>query len=195
MRRVFALLLILFFIGQSYALPSGIDSRGDNGCLCHGGSDETTIVELIGLPTEYNSSITYNITLSIDSPVEKNEVQGGFRIILSHGEILGDGWQYMDNGYTHTSQINDRREWNAVWIPPEDGDVLATFIIHGNAVNGDGSPQNDEWNSQSIAVPGPDYTGDSAPPDLTNSLNNPQKIVAILAIIILLILTYWSIKD
>ncbi len=195
MRRVFAMLLILFFVGQSYALPSGIDGRGDKGCLCHGGGDDSTIVELVGLPDIYNSSMIYNITVSIDSPVEQNEVQGGFRLLISHGEIIGENWQYIDNGYTHSTDINDRREWNAVWIPPSDSDVLATFVVHGNAVNGDGTPQNDEWNSQSLAVPGPDYTGDIAPPELSNSLTLPQKIVGVVALILLLILTYYAVKD
>ena len=189
------MLLILFFVGQSYALPSGIDGRGDKGCLCHGGGDDSTIVELVGLPDVYNSSMIYNITVSIDSPVEQNEVQGGFRLLISHGEIIGENWQYIDNGYTHSTEINDRREWNAVWIPPSDSDVLATFVVHGNAVNGDGTPQNDEWNSQSLAIPGPDYTGDIAPPELSNSLTLPQKIVGVVALILLLTLTYYAVKD
>ena len=150
-RQVLALLFILVLAGQSYAFPTGADDRGDNGCLCHGGSDESTTVTLSGLPEMYNASQEYNVTLTIDSPVEMNEVQGGFRILVSHGELVGEGWQIIDNGYTHSSDINDRRVWDAVWIAPEESDKLATFVIHGNAVNGNDEASGDEWNSQSIA--------------------------------------------
>ena len=130
MRRVLALLFILVSVGQSYALPTGVDDRGDDGCLCHGGSDESTVVTLSGLPELYNSSQEYNVTLSIESPVDMNEAQGGFRILISQGELVGDGWQVIDNGYTHTSEINDRRVWNAVWIAPEETDKLATCLLY-----------------------------------------------------------------
>ena len=195
MRRVLALLFILVSVGQSYALPTGVDDRGDDGCLCHGGSDESTVVTLSGLPEMYNSSQEYNVTLSIESPVDMNEVQGGFRILISQGELVGDGWQVIDNGYTHTSEINDRRVWNAVWIAPEETDKLATFVIHGNAVNGNNEVSDDEWNSQSIAVPGPDYTGDVSAPELSTTPSNYRFAIGGIAIALVIGLAIFAVKD
>ncbi len=186
---------MLSLLGQIEALPSGIDSRADNGCVCHGGADEGTIVTLTGLPTQYNSSQEYNVTLTVNSPVEINEVQGGFRIIISHGELIGEGWQLLDNGYTHTSDINDRREWNAVWTAPVADDELATFVIHGNAVNGDQSPTNDEWNSQSLAVPGPEYTGDTSAPEINHSLTNTEMTIGGLAVLLIAGLAIVAVRD
>ena len=195
MRRLVVLLLLISMVGQIQALPNGIDRRGDNGCVCHGGADDSTSVTLDGLPDQYNVSQEYNITLTIDSPVEENDIQGGFRIIISEGEIIGD-WQLMDGGYTHSSEINDRRVWNAVWVAPAEDDVLATFIVHGNAVNGDGSASgDDEWNSQSLAVPGPEYTGDTSPPDLSNSVSARQKAFAVVALIGVIGLAIVAIRD
>ena len=194
-RQVLALLFILVLAGQSYAFPTGADDRGDNGCLCHGGSDDSTTVTLTGLPEMYNSSQEYNVTLTIESPVEMNEVQGGFRILVSHGEIVGEGWQDIDNGYTHTSEINDRRVWDAVWIAPEETDKLATFVIHGNAVNGNDEASGDEWDSQSIAVPGPDYTGDVAAPELSSSPNNFKLAIGGIAVALVLGLAIIAVKD
>tara|TARA_B100000767_G_scaffold275160_1_gene310762 strand:- start:2656 stop:3288 length:633 start_codon:yes stop_codon:yes gene_type:complete len=196
-RRVLPLLIFLALLGHSQALPTGVNDKGNDGCLCHGGSDESTIVTLSGLPEVYNSSQGYNVTLTIESPVEKNEVQGGFRILISQGELVGEGWQIIDNGYTHTSEINDRRVWDAVWIAPEETDKLATFVIHGNAVNGDNSAlgNGDEWNSQSIAIPGPDYTGEVIEPEISNSVSNAQLGVGILAITAVIGLTIFAIKD
>ena len=195
MRRMAIAIILLFLVGQSHALPNGIGDRADDGCLCHGGADEGTSVSLVGLPEVYNSSMQYNITLTIESGVETNEVQGGFRILISEGEIVGDGWQTIDDGYTHSTEINDRREWSAVWIAPEENDSLASFIIHANAVNGDNSPTNDEWNSQSIAVPGPEYVGDRSAPELSNSLSNSELAIGGVAILLLVGLTIMAVRD
>ena len=194
-RQVLALLFILALAGQSYAFPTGADDRGDNGCLCHGGSDDSTTVTLSGLPEMYNSSQEYNVTLTIESPVEMNEVQGGFRILVSQGEMVGEGWQMIDNGYTHTSEINDRRVWDAVWIAPEETDKLATFVIHGNAVNGNEQASEDEWNSQSIAVPGPDYTGDVSAPELSSAPNDFKLAIGGIAVALVLGLAIFAVKD
>ena len=151
---------------------------------------------LDGLPEMYNSSQQYNITLSIESQVEMNEVQGGFRILISEGEIIADGWQFLDGGYTHTEEINDRRVWNAVWIAPAENDSLATFVIHGNAVNGDNSPLGgDEWNSQSIAVPGPNYTGEVEAPELSSAPNNFKLAIGGIAVALVLGLAILAVKD
>ena len=194
-RRIIAFLFLFALLGQSQALPTGIDGRADDGCLCHGGADDSTVVTLSGLPVQYNSSLEYNITLTIDSSVQEGDVQGGFRILISDGELVGDGWQLLDDGYTHTAQINDRRVWNAVWIAPSEEDRLATFVIHGNAVNDDQSASGDEWNSQSLAVPGPKYTGDTSAPDLTNSLTNSELAIGGVAVALIAGLAIIAVKD
>ena len=196
MKRVIVLAVLLSLIGQSQALPDGIGDRADDGCLCHGGSDDTTIVNLSGLPEIYNSSMQYNLTLTIQSPVELNDVQGGFRVVISHGELFGEGWQVMDGGYTHTTEINDRRQWEVVWTAPEADDELATFVIHGNAVNGNGNVNGDEWNSQSLAIPGPNYTGEIITPELSGKeVTGIQLAVGAIGILSLIILAFYAIKD
>ena len=196
MKRVIVLAILLSLIGQSQALPSGIGDRANDGCLCHGGSDDTTIVNLSGLPETYNSSVEYNLTLTIESPVELNEVQGGFRVIISQGELIAEGLQVMDGGYTHTTEINDRRQWEAVWVAPEADDELATFVVHGNAVNGNGNANGDEWNSLSIAIPGTNYTGEVTTPEITGKeVTGIQLAVGAIGVIALLSLAFYAIKD
>ena len=196
MKRVIALAILLSLIGNSQALPEGIGDRADDGCLCHGGSDDSTTVSLVGLPEMYNSSMEYNLTLTIESPVELNEVQGGFRILISQGDLIGEGWQILDEGYTHTTEINDRRQWDAVWVAPEADDELATFVIHGNAVNGNGAVSDDEWNSITIAIPGPNYTGEVVTPELsTKEISDIQITVGVIGIIALCALAFYAIKD
>ena len=196
MKRVIALAILLSLIGQSQALPSGIGDRSNDGCLCHGGSDDTTVVNLSGLPEAYNSSAEYNLTLTIESPVELNEVQGGFRVIISQGELIAGGWQVIDGGYTHTTEINDRRQWEVVWVAPEVDDELATFVVHGNAVNGNENANGDEWNSLSIAIPGVNYTGEVTTPGITGKeVTGIQLAVGAIGVIALLSLAFYAIKD
>ena len=195
MRRLLIALALLILVGQSQARPTGIDSVGDNGCVCHGGSDDTTTVNFVGLPEVYNASQVYQITLSIDSPVEENEPKGGFRLIISQGTISGEA-QFLDDGYTHNTSTNNQREWDLLWTAPAEDDKLATFVIHGNAVNGDGETTGDEWNSLSLAVPGPNYTGDVVALEIKDDKSsNLQFIVGAIGITALVTLAYLAIKD
>ena len=194
MKRLLVLLLTLAIISQVEALPTGIGDVGDNGCVCHGASTEETKVNLFGLPDVYNSSQTYNLTLTIESTVEANDPQGGFRILISHGEITGDV-QELEEGYTHSSSNNNQRTWEFNWTAPESDAELVTFIAHGNAVNGNGASSGDEWNSNSYAVPGPNYEGEVVTPITDDSVSSRQLAVGIIGIIAVLSLAVIAIKD
>ena len=199
MRKLFVLLALLAFIGQTQALPDGIGNVANDGCICHGASDESTIITLEGLPQVYNTSQQYELVLTIESPVEENDAKGGFRIIISQGEIEENSHvQELDYGYTHNSTSNKHRVWNINWTAPLEDDKLATFVIHGNAVNGNNRSSGDEWNSLSLAIPGPNYTGEVVAPDLNssdNKITGAQMAVGVIGIIAVLSLAYFAIKD
>ena len=194
MKRLLVLLLSLAIISQVEALPTGIGDVGDNGCVCHGASTEETKVTLFGLPDVYNSTQTYNLTLTIESTVEENDPQGGFRILISHGEITGDV-QELEEGYTHSSSNNNQRTWEFNWTAPKSDAELVTFIAHGNAVNGNGAASGDEWNSNSYAVPGPNYEGEVVTPITDDSVSSRQLAVGVIGIIAVLSLAVIAIKD
>ena len=195
MRRIVVVCIFLLMLSNVNGLPTGVGSIGDNGCTCHGGADSSTTVSITGLPSNYTSSSEYNLSLMIDPSIEKNEVQGGFRILISHGEIIGDGWQIIDEGYTHTEDINDRRNWTAKWIAPNLDDELVTVVVYGNAVNGGGSPAGDAWNSASYAVPGMNYSGEVIAPDVDASVSAAQFGVGILGRLLLLGVAVIAIRD
>ena len=194
MKRLLLMAVLLIIISQVEAAPQGIGSIGDNGCVCHGGSKENTTVALFGLPEVYNSSQVYNLTLSIDSPLEKNNPQGGFRILVSHGEIVGDV-QELEDGYTHSESTNNRRVWEFNWTAPDSDTEMVTFIVHGNAVNGNGEPSGDEWNSNSYAVPGTNYTGEVNAPAVDGSVSPEQLVVGAIGVFAVLALAVIAIKD
>lgn len=200
MRSTLILLVGLCFFSPVQSFPEGIDDRGDRGCICHGGEDETTEVIVSGLPEMYNSSVTYNFTITINSPViettSEDQAKGGFRVIISKGEIVADEWQYLEGGYTHNETINKQRTWNASWIAPENDAELATFIVHGNAVNGNGESTGDEWNSLALAIPGVNYTGEIITPELGDDHNrNRFLVISSISIASLVAIIYFVAKD
>ena len=197
MRKLLVLLVLLACIGQTQARTDGIGKDGNDGCICHRASDDTTIISLEGLPEVYNSSQQYELVLTIESPVEENDVKGGFRILISQGNMTGEV-EELDDGYTHNNSLNKQRVWNITWIAPLEDDKLATFVIHGNAVNGNGNPLGDKWNSISMAIPGPNYTGEVKAPELKNSdyeISGVQMAVGVIGIIAVVTLAYFAIKD
>lgn len=194
MKGLLVLLLSLAIMIQVEALPTGIGDVGDKGCVCHGASSEETNVSLSGLPDVYNSSQTYNLSLTIESSLEANDPQGGFRILISHGEISGDV-QELEGGYTHSSSNNNQRTWEFNWTAPESDAELVTFITYGNAVNGNGAATGDEWNSNSYAIPGPNYKGEIVTPTTEDSPSSGQLAVGVIGIIGVLSLAVMAIKD
>ncbi len=203
MTRVTVFLICLVFVTPVNSLPTGIDDRGDDGCVCHGGIDDTTTVSITGLPEMYNSSQSYNFTLKIESPIQEsqnmNDAKGGFRVIVSKGEIIGDGWQFIEGGYTHNVSINSQRTWNATWIAPSDDSIYSSFIIHGNAVNGNGESSGDEWNSNSLVVKGINFTGEVESPVIGSDEKYHNKdtfyIISGLGLFSLIVIIYFVSKD
>ena len=142
--------VLLVFLPTFPAENAGINSRANNGCICHGASDSTTEVILHNLPNNWTANSTYNLSIEIigESSDNSGENFGGFRLLFSHGELVGgDDVQSMDDGMTHTSDGNDQRTWDVQWISPEDDRKIAHITLHGNAVNGDGSTTGDAWSS------------------------------------------------
>ena len=82
-----------------------------------------------------------------------------------------------------------------IWTAPESDAELVTFITYGNAVNGNGAASGDEWNSNSYAVPGPNYEGEIVTPITEDSISSRQLAVGAIGIIAVLSLTVMAVKD
>ena len=152
---VLAIILVALASTTSFeARQTGIVSEG--GCGCHQGMNSNTVITVDGLPEVFNASEEYLFTLTItndDVPVENPDQNGGFSIILTGGGVLesvpdidGNVAQEMDGGLTHSMEINDRRTWDFKWTAPADDTAIVSFLIFGNAVNGNGAPSGDQWN-------------------------------------------------
>lgn len=124
--------------------------------------NSNTVITVDGLPDEYKLSEEYffNLTISNENvPVQNPDQNGGFSIILTGGGILepvpdadGNVAQEMDGGLTHTMDINNRRTWEFKWTAPDNYSANVSFLIYGNAVNGNGAPSGNEWNGLEIEI-------------------------------------------
>jgi len=198
MSRTLTLLTLLALMSMpfSVAYPDGIGESADSGCLCHGAADELTVVKILGLPETYESSTQYNLSLVIESDVERDaesvENWGGFRLIVSSGEILGAPQQY-EEGYTHTNA--SEVSWNVTWVSPEDDSKTTRFRLHVNAVNGNNEQTGDNWNSFEQRIPGINYQGEVSENTESTSNGNRQMLTGIIGISALLLVGFWATRD
>ena len=179
--------------------PAGIGSLADNGCTCHGGYTNTTQPTILGLPEEFESNITYDLTLSVEAYSEHHSetAQGGFRLLISNGfvEIQNQSRvQFLDGGWTHTESGNQYRNWNLTWTAPGDNTTTVDFVLHGNAVNGNGNSDGDMWNTFGTVLPGAQYEGPVEPLDLKNELDDTQYGILYTGLVALLLFLYFAVK-
>ena len=121
-----------------------------------------------------------------------------FRLIINDGIVVFEENNYsqiIDDGYTHTAQGNEYRQWNFTWTAPTSNDTVVTFVAHGNAVNSDQQTTGDAWNYHSSSVAGEGFTGViEEPPNYSGDIGNSEIALLIFAAISLIGLFYYSTK-
>lgn len=165
--------------------PYGVGNEANEGCLCHTPMAETKL-SVDGFPSKYEANTTYEMTLSISSPVgiEANQSQGGFRMTVSNGTLLFNDTeaQEMDGGWTHLENGTYQRSWDFSWTSPDDNSSRTEFTVHGNAVNGNGLQTGDGWSTYSIVLPGVEHDGDLAERAGLNGLGTYDKVLLLVGL-------------
>ena len=199
MIRAVVVVLALALLSQVVvSAPSGIGKSANEGCLCHGDKDQSTIVWVEGLPESYESNTTYNFSITVESETvaaKPNGSIGGFRMLVVGGSITFDdaagSIQELDGGWTHTESGNMVRSWNLSFVSPEDNSSYVDFTIYGNAVNGNQASSEDAWNSLNLRLPGVEYEGEifSDQADGFSPMDYTVGLVSMIALVGLLIIT------
>ncbi|MGB0950962.1 MAG: choice-of-anchor V domain-containing protein [Poseidonia sp.] len=191
-RRLVAMAVVLLATMAStwaFASPNGLGSEANEGCLCHT-PDASTRVSVAGLPEAFESSTTYNLTLTISSPIEAsvNNSQGGFRWVVDGGQLSvanNSTVQELDGGWTHTYEGSFFRTWDVQWTSPADNATAANFVIHGNAVNGNNAPTEDAWATLELVVPGQAYEGDLTPDEGIDGVSQTDRLVPMVGLVLI----------
>ena len=195
-RRTAALVgfsILVLLANVAVAVPSGIGQEGNEGCLCHA-PESTTKVLLSGLPEAYESNTTYDLTVTVESPVPIDEEnhQGGFRMLISNGTLEGNSTeiQALDGGWTNTEAGSYQRTWSMTWRSPVDNTSRTDVVVHGNAVNGNNAPTEDGWSTLEVVVPGVGFVGEVSPDDGIDGLSSTDRVVLVAGLVALLALVW-----
>ena len=116
---------------------------------------------------------------------------------MSSGELVFNdtiATQILEDGWTHTEEGNKLREWNFTWVSPMDNTSYVEFKIYGNAVNGNGNPYGDEWNSIVIKIPGVENYEELNTESSLYEFEFYEKVVLVSSSLAIILLTYRAIK-
>ncbi len=168
-----ATLLLLVPAIQGYS--SGALNRA-SGCGCHSQSGSNPAsVSISGLPTAYEVSKLYQVTVSVSGGVPGST--GGFSLEVDKGTLTtGIGIMTVKvnsqgNSATHTSTGGSYRSWGIEWTSPAAGGGIVTFEVAGMTTNGNGNYNGDRWITSSVQVP-EDIPANN-PPSVSNVLLSP----------------------
>ncbi len=194
-----SVLILALASTNTTSLPNGIDSTSNSGCYCHGASSQSATITVEGIPSNFSSLQTYNITIQIDASVQRADDDsgrlGGVRIVMNAGEILSADLQRLDNGWTHTEDSNKQRIWNLTWQAPQNDDQIVEFTIHANAVNGGDGTNGDYWASSIVESVGTNYTGEPSEELGNSAIELKHLIVAFAGGILFAGAMYFVVKD
>ncbi len=170
---VISLLILLALAPTTIALPNGISgSSVDSGCLCHGDAvpDDSVEIRLTGLPEVWEPSVSYELTLGVNSAVATEGVAlAGFNLRSTAGQLspIDGSVQLSEGELTHTEEGNAQRSWQFTWTAPSKASTNVRFSAFVNTVDGDGAADSDDrWNSFEVSAQGPKevWTGTDSPP-------------------------------
>ena len=199
---LFLVSVLLFIPAESVdSYPNGVGEIGNDGCLCHGESNQKTEIAILGLPDKFESNTNYalEIVLTNDNvEISEQSAQGGFRMLVDSGRVEFNDSQgiLLDNGWTHRETSNQQRSWRFLWYSPSDNTTMAKFTVNGNVVNGNNQSDGDVWDRTVIYVPGV-QNFDPIPSEIQSEheLELFDRAMLISGLIALLYICYRTIRD
>ena len=151
---------------------------GCGGGYCHG-SNTNAIVSMSGQPASYTPGQSYTLSISVTGGASGNN--GGFSLDVSKGTLsAGIGFAVnvnnAQNSATHSITGSSQRSWSIDWIAPSTGSGIAILDLAGNAADGNGNNQGDNWDAISFQIPEAGAPSNS-PPSASNLQLSPSNPV------------------
>ncbi len=199
---LFLVSVLLFIPAESVdSYPNGVGEIGNDGCLCHGESNQKTEIAILGLPDKFESNTNYGLEIVLTNDnveISEQSAQGGFRMLVDSGRVEFNDSQgiFLDNGWTHRETSNQQRSWRFLWYSPSDNTTMAKFTVNGNVVNGNNQSDGDVWDRTVIYVPGV-QNFDPIPSEIQSEheLELFDRAMLISGLIALLYICYRTIRD
>ena len=169
------LALILLLVPAIQGYEGGIHNQA-SGCNCHSGTTAPgATVSISGLPTSYDVSKLYQVTVSVSGGVSGST--GGFSLEVDKGTLsTGFGLMLVNvngqgNSATHSITGSSYRSWSFEWTSPAAGAGVVTFDVAGITTNGNNQNSGDRWVTDMVQVP--ENIPANNPPSASNVLLSP----------------------
>ena len=167
------LLAVMLLPGQGGAYPWGIGGTHQNGsntiddvakegCLCHQGlPDNSVMILLENVSHSWVTGTSYEMILHLSGgpSAASSGNTGGFSMRVSAGTLLETNLAINVDEDLQTLTQNDAgattktRSWIITWVAPEADIGTVEFWISGNSVNGADGNQGDYWNQLAFNLP------------------------------------------
>ncbi|MBL7772544.1 MAG: hypothetical protein JNM95_06780 [Chitinophagaceae bacterium] len=166
-KKLFLVVLpvILFVVYVTFSSSStGINGQSVAGCSCHNATaSPNTLVSITGLPAGgYTNGTVYPITISVTNNVitpfsggfglrdgfDLTSTSGSFTAIT--GTALNGATEIRHN--TPKAVVSGTASWTFNWTAPTTGSNNVTFNLAGNATNGSGDTNGDQWDTTVVTI-------------------------------------------
>ena len=169
------LVTLLLLVPAIQGYEGGIHNQA-SGCNCHSGTTAPgATVSISGLPTSYDVSKLYQVTVSVSGGVSGST--GGFSLEVDKGTLsTGFGLMLVNvngqgNSATHSITGSSYRSWSFEWTSPAAGAGVVTFDVAGITTNGNNQNSGDRWVTDMVQVP--ENIPANNPPSASNVLLSP----------------------
>lgn len=141
--------------GGNISPGGGLSKIGCGGCHDKNPSKDIR-VKIDGLPDEYEPGKSYNITISIESDLNRTLALGGFDLSSDGGELSNPGAfaKVLQNKKEATHDSINKTSWTLTWTAPDDENTdevtfdAAVLHANGNGLN----DEDDKWNKTSKTI-------------------------------------------
>lgn len=151
--QVLFVTLLLLLVSQSGAVDARKDGKfnsASSGCGCHSGAAGSVSPVLTGLPSAYDASTTYALSIGMST----TPASGGFNLQVSKGSLSNpsSAAQVSSNGVQATHDTWTSTSWTVDWTSPSSGSGSVQFnlaVLSGNGLQNTGG---DDYATTSISL-------------------------------------------
>ena len=145
--------LLLLLMSQSSVVDAKDDGKfnsASSGCGCHSGASGSVSPVLSGLPTAYDASTTYTLSIGMST----SPASGGFNLQVSKGGLSNpsSAAQVSTNGVQATHNTWTSTSWSVDWTSPVSGSGSVQFNLAVLAGNGMRNTGGDDYATTSVSL-------------------------------------------
>lgn len=170
--QVLFVTLLLLLVSQSGAVDARKDGKfnsSSSGCGCHTNAPGSVSPVLTGLPSAYDASTTYALTIGMST----SPSSGGFNLAVNKGSLSNpsSAAQVSSNGLQATHDTWTSTSWTVDWTSPVGGSGAVQFNLAVLSGNGGQNKAGDDFGTTSTSIS--EAVSSNNPPSVTSLTFEP----------------------